>query len=238
MKEMQSVLYYLMINVRRTFIIFWIILTSIYAVSIIFSFIVGNGHVFFQAYFPVYIFSMVIGMWTVKNALPYLLKMGMTRKMMYGSIWLYFFLFAMINVLLAHLYSFITDLLNRTQTGGKFTIVNGVEEYVFDFTHIAQFLENDTLWNRISVDIILCMTVLIFMFMMGLIFYQYGLIGGFSFVGLFLIAYFILLATDGLIDVFSYIYHHFTMVLFYQLLGITLIVYLLTYLILRRFTLK
>src|SRR5699024_5072769 len=128
MREMKSILYYLLVNVRRTFIIFWIILTSIYMVSMIFSFIVNNEHVFFQAYFPVYIFSMVIGMWTVKNALPYLLKMGITRKMMYGSIWLYFFIFAVVNVLLAHLYSFITSLLNRTQTGGTFTIVNGVEE--------------------------------------------------------------------------------------------------------------
>lgn len=241
MREMKSILYFLTVNIRFTFIVFWTILTSIYGLAILFNVFMEMDDVLFQPYIPIYIFSMVIGMWTVKNALPYLLKMGITRKMMYGTIWLYFILFAIVNTLLAHVFTVISNLLGKHQTGGLFTfsIYNGDEaEVTFDFNHIAQFMVNDSWMNQIIVDVIICFVALTFMFIVGLVFHQYGLIGGFSFIGLLFASLMIIIATDRITDIIVYIYNHYTMRLYYQIWLGSAIVYLLSYLILRRFTLK
>src|SRR5699024_9652946 len=84
-KQLNGSLYYLVANVRYSFIIFWIILMVMFAVTIISALLVPDSVISFQLAAPIYVFAAVIGFWTVKNAFPYLIKMGSTRKNIFLS---------------------------------------------------------------------------------------------------------------------------------------------------------
>src|SRR5699024_11208115 len=133
MKDIKGVIYYLMTNVRYPFMIFWTILLSIFALSILFSFVTSNEQVLFQASITIYIFCLVLGMWTVKNTIPYLLKMSVKRKLIYISIGIYFLMIAIVQALLANALIKIIDLIGKRAISGDVTLYTGQEEFSFEF---------------------------------------------------------------------------------------------------------
>src|SRR5690625_692190 len=100
--QLKGTLFYLYTNVRFTLIIFWIIISTILALSLITSYFMSEGTISFQLSFSVYVFCTIIGTWTVKNAIPYSIKLGSTRKNLYVSIGIHFFAFAILNSLVAN----------------------------------------------------------------------------------------------------------------------------------------
>src|SRR5690625_6808867 len=95
--QLKGTLFYLYTNVRFTLIIFWIIISTILALSLITSYFMSEGTISFQLSFSVYVFCTIIGTWTVKNAIPYSIKLGSTRKNLYVSLGIYFLGFALFN---------------------------------------------------------------------------------------------------------------------------------------------
>lgn len=235
-QDIKGSLYYLFINVRYPFIVFWSILLSIFVLSLLFSTIGEGDHVLFQASFTIYIFCLVLGMLTVKNTIPYLLKMSVTRKIIYVSIGVYFLMIALVQALLANGLTKIIDLLGKTVVSGDFIIANGEQEFNFRFTHLSQFLQNDTFVTQVTIDAIIAFAALCMMFFIGLIFYRFGLIGGFTFLGAMFLLYIVSIAQGSFIDLVKYIFDHYSLTLYYQLLGISIVIYLLSFAMIRRLT--
>lgn len=235
-QDIKGSLYYLFANVRYPFFVFWSILLSIFVVSLLLSTIGKGTYVLFHASIPIYIFCLVLGMWTVKNAIPYLLKMSMTRKLIYISIGIYFLIIAVVQALLANALTKVIDLMGRTAVSGDVTFFNGDKEFAFQFTHLSQFLQNDTFITQVTIDAIVSFTALSVMFFVGLIFYRFGLIGGFTSIGILFLLYILSIAQGSFIDLIKYIFEHYSMVLYFQLFGISVVIYLLSFTMLRRLT--
>lgn len=234
--DIKGTLYYLIANVRYPFIVFWSILLSIFFIAIVLSTIGGSTHVLFQASIPIYIFCLVLGMVTVKNTIPYLLKMSVTRKLIYLSVGIFFLLIAFIQAVLANLLTRLIDLIGKTAVSGEITMFQGDTQFAFEFTHLSQFLTNDSFAIQVTVDTIIAFAALSSMFFIGLIFYRFGLIGGFSFIGVIFIIYIASIVQGSFIDLVNYVLNNYSMTLYFQLFGISVVVYLLSYVVLRRLT--
>jgi len=238
MKDIKGVIYYLMTNVRYPFMIFWTILLSIFALSILFSFVTSNEQVLFQASIPIYIFCLVLGMWTVKNTIPYLLKMSVTRKLIYISIGIYFLMIAIVQALLANALIKIIDLIGKRAISGDVTLYNGQEEFSFEFNHLSQFLQNDSFITQITVDTIIAFAALNAMFFIGLLFYRYGLAGGFTFLGVMFLIYLLSITQGSFVELVKYILKNYSMTLYFQLFGVSILIYLLSFILIRRLTIS
>lgn len=234
--DIKGVIHYLVVNVRYAFMIFWSILLSIYLISLLLSTIGDRSNVMFQASIPIYIFCLVIGMWTVKNTIPYLLKMGVTRKLIYAGTGVYFLGLAIFQSLLANTLIKFTEALGKSAISGDVTIFDGHEEVSFQFMHVSQFLENDTFITQVTVDSIISFTALSTMFFIGLIFYRYGLIGGFTSLGVLFFLYILSIAQGAFVELITYIMENYSLVLYFQLFAISILIYGLSFLLIRRLT--
>lgn len=235
-KDIKGTLYFLFANVRYPLGVFWAILFSIYLISMLFSFITSYENVLFQASIPIYIFCLVLGMWTVKNTIPYLLNMSVTRKLIFISVGIYFFLLAVFQAVLANALTISISLIGMKAVSGEISLIDGTNEFTFQFTHLSQFLQNDTLISQIIIDTIICFIALTTMFFIGLIFYRFGLVGGFGFLGALFIVYIVSISQGSFVDLVTYLVNNYSMTLYFQMFGLSLLLYLLSFIMLRNVT--
>lgn len=237
-RELQGVLYYYMTNVRHAFLIFWLVIVAIFILSIVLDALVGgeNMTIHFNLSFPIYIFAAALGFIVVKSTLPYLIKMGATRKIIYIGTVIFFIVFSSINALLANALNWLLRKLTKSEIGGGFIYTNG--EQTTTFNHIADFLERDNFLYQIIVDLSLSFFFITVFFIIGLMFYRFGLLGGFLFVGVIAFTFIYGMADGWLAEFFIDIFSDFTIAFFYQLALVGFGVYLLSFFLLRRYTLQ
>ena len=101
--------------------------------------------------------------------------------------------------------------------------------------HVAQLME-DTWVNRVIIDMSVMFLFLTVMFLTGLIFYRYGLLGGGIVVGIEVIILFVGIAQGWLIDFFTDLFSDLKLTLFLQIFGIGIVIYLISFLLIRRVT--
>jgi|GEM_PF-1037070 len=235
--QLKGTLFYLYTNVRFTLIIFWIIISTILALSLITSYFMSEGTISFQLSFSVYVFCTIIGTWTVKNAIPYSIKLGSTRKNLYVSLGIYFLGFALFNSIIANtINKFFEVVFEVKRVGGLVVIASNSSTESFTFFHVAQFLGSNSWFTYVLVDAIICFFLLTSAFIIGLVFFRYGLIGGFVFLGIAMFTIIIGIAKGWLIEMIIHIFQDFSIVFFYQLFGVGLIIYLISFIMLRRIT--
>ena len=237
-QELQGVLYYYLTNVRHAFLIFWLVIVAIFILSIVLDALVGgeNMTIHFNLSFPIYIFAAALGFIVVKSTLPYLIKMGATRKIIYIGTVIFFIVFSSINALLANALNWLLRKLTKSEIGGGFIYTNG--EQTTTFNHIADFLERDNFLYQIIVDLSLSFFFITVFFIIGLMFYRFGLLGGFLFVGVIAFTFIYGMADGWLAEFFIDIFSDFTIAFFYQLALVGFGVYLLSFFLLRRYTLQ
>lgn len=237
-RELQGVLYYYLTNVRHAFLIFWLVIVAIFILSIVLDALVGgeNMTIHFNLSFPIYIFAAALGFIVVKSTLPYLIKMGATRKIIYIGTVIFFIVFSSINALLANALNWLLRKLTKSEIGGGFIYMNG--EQTTTFNHIADFLERDNFLYQIIVDLSLSFFFITVFFIIGLMFYRFGLLGGFLFVGVIAFTFIYGMADGWLAEFFIDIFSDFTIAFFYQLALVGFGVYLLSFFLLRRYTLQ
>jgi len=235
-RQIQGSLYYLSTDIRYSLAIFWIILGSLLLLTVMADWIFGGEEVTFSfnLSFPIYIFAGIAGFLTVKGVFTYLIKMGVTRRSLFISTVVYFLGLSLLNAFIANLLEFITTFMVRSNVGNIFIITDGDIDY--EMNHLADLLATNTWFTRIIIDTSISFFLLSAFLVLGLIFYRYGLIGGFSFVGLFIFTIIFGVTNGWLIDFFVHIFSDFSIVFFYQLMFVGLGVYLLSYLLLRRLT--
>lgn len=228
-RQIKGLLYFFGSDLRYSLTIFWTILLSILVVSLAFTyFLAGLDNEVtlftFSLTGPMYVYCAILGFLTVKDSVPFLIKMSATRKNIFvGSGGFFLMLSLAMALAAAGLQELVMALMNAT----------GVDFFLF--LHPAYFLDG-TWYTRIVIDTAIMFFFLAAMFMIGLLFYKYGIAGGGSFLGVLLLISLLGIAQGWLIDFVVDVFTGIDLIFFYQLMGIGLVIYGISFLFLRRIT--
>ncbi|WP_067728735.1 hypothetical protein [Oceanobacillus damuensis] len=226
-RQLKGLLYFFVTDILYSLRIFWLILLSILVVSLTISYFllnVENGAYYFGFSFPIYIYCAILGFLTVRESIPFSLKMGAVRKNLFISIGLFFLGLAIVKAVIANsIHSLTLAFTNRA----------GI--HPFEFMHPAQLLE-DTWLNRVIIDTAIMFFMFAVMFIVGLLFYKYGLVGGGSVVGLSAVLLLVGIAQGWVMDYIIELYSSIDMMFFTQMLAGGIIIYCISFLFLRKIT--
>src|SRR5690625_3002539 len=113
--------------------------------------------------------------------------------------------------------------------------INGNEQQI---NHISQFLGHDSIFSRITIDSTISFFLFCGFFFSGLIFYKYGVVGGISF-SVLVFLFIIYAGNVGWLEtLFIYLFSDFGVTFFYQMFAVGIVFYLLSFLLLRRLTIR
>ncbi|RLL40354.1 hypothetical protein D8M04_19130 [Oceanobacillus piezotolerans] len=226
-RQIKGLLYYYWADQRHNLMIFWSILLSILVVSVFLSDLLLSeevGSVYFGFPFATYFYAGIFGFLSVKEKILYSLKIGATRKNIFISLGIFFFLLSLTKAVFSSMVQQITII-----------YMEAVNHTTFNFLHFAALLE-DTFINRIVLDTAIMFLLMTISLIIGLSFNRFGLLGAGSFIGV--IAIVLLLGTaqgwliDWIVDTLSGI----DMTFFYQMIVVSAILYIGTFLFIRRIT--
>lgn len=226
-RQIKGLLYFFIADVRYSLFIFWTILLSILVVSLIVAYFlmdIEKGMMSSTLTAPMYVYCAILGFLTVKESIPFSIKMGATRRNLFISLGIFFLGLSFIKAIAASTIQVIIDYINP-----KIGIDN------FYFLHLS-FFTNDTWFTRILIDTSIMFFFFSFMFMIGLLFYKYGLAGGGSAVGLLAILMITGFAQGWLSDFFIDIFSSIDLMFFGQLFVVSIVIYILSILLLRKIT--
>ncbi|WP_068677659.1 hypothetical protein [Oceanobacillus sp. Castelsardo] len=226
-RQLKGLLYFYVTDIRFSLTIFWSILLGVLILSLSISyFLIGVEDAVFYFGFPnaTYFYCMFLGFLTVKEGIPFALKMGATRKNLFIATGLFFLGIAFVKAVVSSTLQSIT---------ASFTDVTGIS--TFNFIHFAQ-LVNDTWLNRIVIDTAVMFSLLALMFLFGLLFYKTGLLGGGSVVAILVVLLLLGIAKGWVFDIFVQLAADLDLMFFLRLFGIGVILYALSYIFTRRIT--
>jgi len=220
-------LYYFIQEQKYNTKIFWFILLAITTATSILAYLLSDveGSRFFWAFpFATYTNVGIIAFQSVKKDIPFGLKMGAIRKNIYLSYMYFFFGYA---VFMAVLSSTVQSMFE-----GAFQVF-GITNYIF--AHPAMLL-TDTWFMRIVVDTFAMFFLMAFLFLVGLLFYQTGKLGGGIFLGV-LVVISLYGSFDGwLLEGFAEIFAEASLLTFAILFFIGVGLYLICYPFIQRMT--
>lgn len=235
--QFKGSIYYFLIQLKRPFIIFWSIIISFmvlgYGMSLLFG--AEDTFVMFDMSFPIYVFGAVFGFVAVKNCIPYLVRMGATRSIIFTTVGISLFLLAVVNAVIANTLYTLSETVFGEPTKGMVTIEVESGEASYAFSHLAD-LVNNTWYTRVVIDTSIGFFLLALLFVLALMFYRYGFIGGFGILGLTMAVVVLGISREWFTDFFIFIANHFSFTFFYQLFVTGIIIYLIAYLLMRRLT--
>lgn len=221
--ELRGILYYLFVQMRYNLIIFWSILLGILGISLV----LGNtssGDFYFAMPFPIYVYSGIIAYISVKTVIPYLIKLGAVRKTLFIGLGISFLGIAIFNSLLSNaLVEIIT--------------VTASKEPPIYFMHIDNFFTN-TFTTRIVIDVAVILVVTSMSYLFALINKRFGLIAVGGVTAILILAVIIGVSNDSFIEQIFSLITNFRFTYFYSVLGIGIILYGASYLLISRFTVK
>lgn len=234
--QLRGALYYYVVSIKYTLMIFWMILGGILLLSLASQWIFGNGetNVYFSFSAPIYIFSGILAFWVVKNIIPYLIRLGSTRLNVFIATGIALGLVVIFNALLSNLLSTITMAMYGDFTGNT-VVVTGQNGSV-GFNHIGELIGENTWWSRFFIDLSVQLFFMSLSFIFGVIFYRYKLLGGGAILGVMLFILIYSISAGWLTDFALDLINNFSFVFFYQLTGIAIIIYLASILLIRKIT--
>ncbi len=234
-RELKGTLYYLQANLRYSFIIFWSIMLGVLVLSMVADLLISDdeGIIAFNFSLPIYIFGSIFGFYIVKNTIPYLIKMGVTRKSLFISAGIHLFGIAIINSIIANtINSFLENMYENSM--GSLTVSDG--NTTLTLTHFADLFMDSTWLSRVVVDTSVGFFLITITLVVGLIFYRYGLIGGFGTIGIVMMTFIVAIARKWLESFFIKLIENFDLTFFYQLFAVGILIYLFSFLLMRRIT--
>lgn len=226
-RQMKGLLYFYFADIRHSLTVFWTILMSIVVVTLIITYFLSNIEGSFMTLSitgPMYIYCGILGFLVVKEFIPFSIKRGATRKNIYFSLAIFFLVLSLAKSVVGSILQVIVEYINMKAGIGNFT-----------FLHLVYFT-NDTWYYRILIDTSIMFFAFSIMFVIGLLFYRYGLVGGGVFIGALLILILTGIGQGWLIDFFVNIFKNFDNIFYLQLFGIGVVIYAFSMLLLRRIT--
>lgn len=186
-RQIKGLLYFYSTDIRTTLIIFWSILISTTIGSIIISALIKNSEInmIFSLSFALYIFFIIFGFNAVKKIDTFLHKNWCNKKKnIFLSVGIFLFGFALSQAILV----------NIAQT--IFTkVIDFLDLQTYSFVHPGEMLLTDTWINRVIIDTGIMFFMAITMYVFGLLFYKYGLLGGGSASGVLVLLFMVGLTT-------------------------------------------
>lgn len=226
-RQLKGLLYFFVTDIRYSMTIFWSILLGTTVLSLCLAYFLSgmeSARIYFSFPSVMYVYCGILGFITVKEAIPFALKMGATRKNLYFSLGIFFLLIAFIkSVASSTLQTVITAFIDVT---GMTT---------FRIMHLAEFI-NDTWLNRILIDTTVMFTLLATMFLIGLIFYRAGMLGGGIVVAILLVILLLGIAQGWMVDFVVELFSTMDLTLFIQIFGAGLLAYGFSFLFTRKIT--
>lgn len=225
--QIKGMFYYYSIDVIRTLKIFFIILIGmLLASSIVCYLLLGMDefHMYFALPFATYTNVGIVAFQLVKGNVPFGLKMGAVRKNIYLMQVYFMFVYSIFVAILSSTLQLVSEWLLEA-----FNITN------FIFWHPA-VLVSDNWAMRIAVDTLVMFFIMALLYLIALIFYRTGLVGGSILLGILCVVslhgFFEGWMIRGLMDILSNI----TMMSFVSLFIIGIGFWLLGYPFMRRIT--
>jgi len=234
--QLKGTFYYFLTNMKRPFLIFWAILVGFMLITYGMSYLFADTAtvIAYDLSFPIYIFGAILGFHTVKSCIPYLIKMGSTRANIFVVSGASLFALACLNAMIANTIYVIVEKVHSEVKSAIFTLETGENSYTF--SHLADLVMDSTWYSRVVIDASIGFFLLAAFFLLALIFYRYGFIGGFGTLGIFMGTIAFGIERGWLIDFFSSIFSNFHFTFFYQLMLTGIVIYLLSYVLMRRLT--
>lgn len=225
-RQFKGLLYFFSSNVRHSLLIFWSILMSILVVTLTISYFLLNveGEMAFSLTAPMYVYCGIMGFITVKEMVPFSIKMGATRKNLYVVIAIFFLLLSLFKAIAGTIIQVLVTSMNEAI---------GLNN--FDFLHLAQFID-DTWYTRVVIDTAVMFFFLTLMFLLGLLFYRFGFAGAGSVLGILLVGLLLSIAKGWAWDFITNIVESFGMTFFLQMTIMSIVFYVLSFFLVRRIT--
>lgn len=226
-RQIKGLLYFYFADTRHSLTVFWTILLSILVVTLTITLFLNKIEDVFMTLSltgPMYIYCGILGFLTVKEFIPFSIKRGATRKNIFISMVIFFLGLSFMKAIVGSALQVIAAFFNTKM---------GIEN--FHFIHLAYFT-NDTWYYRIMIDMSIMFFAFSVMFVIGLLFYRYGLVGGGVFVGTLIIIILTGVSQGWLIDFLINIFKNFDNIFYLQLFGIGVVIYAFSMLLLRRIT--
>jgi hypothetical protein len=191
LKEMYAILYYLAVDMRFSFMVFWSILLA--SIGAMFILVVSfETNMVMATSITIYIFCGITGFLTTKETFPFCIKLGGTRNQYLLSIIVYG---AGVALIFSFLHVVILNIFNKLVEFGPSGRL--LTYHTVDATTLA-----DTWYNQLFLDGIICFILLSLGFLLGTIFYRLGLVGGLGTIALFGILMIVPYTRNGLISTF------------------------------------
>ncbi|HEY4601757.1 MAG TPA: hypothetical protein VIG73_10865 [Cerasibacillus sp.] len=227
-RQMKGLFYFYTMNIKFSMTVFWSILLGTTIVSILLSMMIVNPtySMYFSFSIMVYIYSAIIGFHSVKDVLPYAVKVGATRKNIFLSMGIYFLGLALSQAL-------ILSVTHRIITSA----IKYLDIQTYVLLDLASWLIDDSWLNQILIHTAIIFLLMIVMYIIGLLFYKYGLVGGGIVMGMTVLFMLVGIATGWLSDLFNSILSIIDRMFFIEMIGVTIVIYTLTWLLVRKLTL-
>ena len=237
-REIKGTLYYLQAHLRYSFIIFWSIMIGVLVFSLIMKVLLASEEtvVSFDFSIPIYLFGAIFGYYIVKNTMPYLIKMGVTRKSLFVSVGIHILTIALLNAIIANTIYSLLRFFYGGNIQSSILVEIEAEETTLAFTHFADIFMENTWLTRVVIDTSITFFLLAATLLVGLIFYRFGLIGGIGSIAAVMLIFILGMTKGWLVDFFLKIYENFSFAFFYQLFAVGILLYLLSFILIRRIT--
>lgn len=225
-QQMKGLIYFFLVNSRYSFTIFWSILLGITLFTAITAYIIDDqeGVMKISLTAPMYVYSGIYGFFVVKNWIPFFIKLGTSRKNILLGLGLFFmgvsFSFALTGTVLQSVFMFFAKQINL---------------HMFSFGHISLFIE-DTWYIRLLIDSSLMLFCFTFMFVIGLLFYKYGLAIGGAVLGIFMMGIIYSIYKGWIIEFAINVFTNLELTLFWQIALIATLLYIFSWFFIRKIT--
>src|SRR5690625_1879828 len=225
-RQLKGLLYFFIMDLRYSLLIFWSILIGILISSLAFAyFLTGveeDTNFIFFLNIPMYVYTGIVGYLTVRDFVPFSIKMGATRKNMFIAIGIFFFLISVFKSLIGTILQELVE---------AFNAFAGID--IFTFLHFAHFIENNW-YTRMIIDTAMMFFAFMVMLLIRLLVHRFGLLGAGSVLGVLAVFLLLAVARGWIFDFFRELVAAFEIVTIYQVFGIGLILYFISFIFMKR----
>ncbi|KGX92055.1 hypothetical protein N781_02430 [Pontibacillus halophilus JSM 076056 = DSM 19796] len=174
--DMKATLYYLMLDYRFSFIVFWSIMCATLVGFVLIGSIIPDVTIYIWIAVITLIFSSISGFHMTRETFSFCVKMGLTRNQYLLGAGLFTLVLALamsvMHLLIQSVYSYLVQLIG----------LDGLTLYsIFNIVNISE-----TWYNELAIVALLNFIFVSVGFLFGTIFYRFGLIGGLSSVAVLL----------------------------------------------------
>ncbi|PAE07275.1 hypothetical protein CHI12_12410 [Terribacillus saccharophilus] len=223
MKQIQALLYFFVVDSRRTVTIFCsILLFSITILSILAFAVVDKMYITITV--PAYIFMIIFGFKTIQESLPFAIKRGITRKSYHTAVGIFILLISSVMVIFLVAVQLVFNAVIQAANITNIQILRP----------IGASTELKSILYSLPLDFAFLLSFFAAGLLLGIVVYKFGFLGGAILGGIVLIGVTITLASrERLIDLLTWMQNLAVLPAFGLICAIAIISYIISWLFIR-----